>query len=313
MNRSSERRFGLAGGWLDPALANTFSQEKTDAHRCYSSDSAWIERYGSDFLLSYKDEALLPTLLEPLAAWCAGAAVACRRLYGRYLPTQNQERLAPVLLQGDAALPAETTVQERGLRYGIDFSAGYSAGLFMDQRANRSAVRRLAPKRLLNTFAYTCSFSVAAASVGAETVSIDLSRKSLDRGKENFALNTLDPARHRFLADDVLDVLPRLERRGEKFDCIILDPPTFSRGNKGRRFQVEEDLENLLRAALEVAAPGAHVLLSTNCTRLNLPELESIARFSCKTARRSAAFHREPGLPDIPPELAARTIWLSVK
>src|SRR5204863_6937957 len=151
--------------------------------------------------------------------------------------------------------------------------------------------------------AYTCSFSVAAALAGAETISVDLSKKSLDRGRANFALNSIETTSHRFLADDVLDVLPRLARRGETFDAIILDPPTFSRGNKSRRFQVEKDLESLLVTALEVATPDARILLSTNCTRLAPRDLEQLARYALKLNRRTASFHRVPDLPDIPAEL----------
>ena len=165
---------------------------------------------------------------------------------------------------------------------------------------------------MLNTFAYTCSFSVAAAIEGAETTSVDLSKKSIDRGGANFALNGIDAAAHTFIADDVLDVLPRLARRGEKFDAIILDPPTFSRGNKGRKWQVEHDFEGLLLAALELAAPKARVLLSTNCTRLNRRALEAIARFCLKTTRRAATLHQEPPLPDVPVPFGAQTLWLLV-
>jgi len=239
-----------------------------------------------------------------------------RRVFGKFLPRQNDERAAPSLLTGDATLALTTLVEENGMKFGLDFSAGYSAGLFIDQRENRALVRRAGVKRMLNTFAYTCSFSVAAALAGAETVSVDLSKKSLDRGRENFTLNGLDVApggKHRFLADDVLEVLPRLARKGETFDAIILDPPTFSRGNKGRKFQVERDLEELFVAALELAAPHARILLSTNCTRLTHRALEAIARFGLKATRRAGDVHSEPALPDIPAEFAAETLWVTLR
>jgi 23S rRNA (cytosine1962-C5)-methyltransferase len=223
------------------------------------------------------------------------------------------------LLEGDATLPLTAVVTERGVRYGVDFGAGYSAGLFIDQRANRAWLRQWlgqrphSPLRLLNTFAYTCSFSVVAALGGAQTLSVDLSKKSLDRGRENFALNGLPLHGHRFLADDTLDVLPRLERRGERFDLIVLDPPTFSRGNRGRRWRAEDQLEGLLQSALELAAPGAVLLLSTNATRLTPQALERLARFALKTARRGGDFHREPPLPDFPPGEGAQTLWLHLR
>jgi 23S rRNA (cytosine1962-C5)-methyltransferase len=290
-----------------------FAVASTNAHRLVTVDGGWVERFGEDVLISYKDEATRDELQAGAERWGRENTYAARRIFGKFLPRQNAERVAPTLLAGDAALPMVTVVEENGMRFGLDFAAGYSAGLFIDQRANRAYVQRVAPRRLLNTFAYTCSFSVAAAMAGAETVSVDLSKKSLDRGRENFALNELDAGKHRFLADDVLDILPRLARKGETFDTIILDPPTFSRGNKGRRFQVEEDLEALLAAALEVATARGQILLSTNCTRLPRRALENVARFCLKATRRAAEYHAEPPLPDIPAEAAAQTLWLVLK
>ena len=296
--------------WLRGEDLATLRASDTDAHRLFSGTDAWLERFGPDLLLSYKNDAARDRVLAALPGWIAAHGLENRRLFCKLLPRQNEDRAAPMLLSGDAALPMETVVAENGMRFGLDFAAGYSAGLFIDQRGNRESVRRSGARRLLNTFAYTCSFSVAAAIEGAETTSIDLSKKSIDRGRANFALNGLDTAVHTFIADDVLDMLPRLARRGEKFDAIILDPPTFSRGNKGRKWQVEHDFEDLLLAALEVAAPKARVLLSTNCTRLDRRALERIARFALKTARRAAAFHQEPPLPDVPAPSAAQTLWL---
>jgi 23S rRNA (cytosine1962-C5)-methyltransferase len=145
------------------------------------------------------------------------------------------------------------------------------------------------------------------------TTSIDLSKKSIDRGRANFELNGLDATAHRWYSNDVFEVLPTLARRGELFDAIILDPPTFSRGNKGRKWQVENDFEGLLLSALELAAPQARVLISTNCTRLNRRVLETISRHCLKATRRAATFHQEPALPDIPPEFAAQTLWLLLR
>ncbi len=298
--------------WLTARQFADFQSGETTAHRICTDAEGWIERFGEEALISYKTEAAREPLLRDLRVWADAEKWGCRRIFGKFIPKQNAERVSPVLLEGDVALPLEITVTEAGVRYGLDFAAGYSAGLFIDQRANRAFVRRIRAKRLLNTFAYTCSFSVVAALSGAETVSVDLSKKSLDRGRENFALNELEVTGHQFMTDDVLDVLPRLARRGEKFDCLILDPPTFSRGNKGRKFQVEHDFEALLSAALEVSAPGARLLLSTNCTRLRRADLERIARYCLKLNRRSGAFHTEPELVDIPAGAGAQAVWLTV-
>lgn len=313
LSSHSKTRLNPHGKWIGGEVLAGFRAAQTDAHRLYSSGDAWLERFGEDLLLSYKHDAARDAVLAELPRFAEEHALTWQRLFGKLLPRQNEDRAAPVLIEGDASLPLTTVVHEAGVKFGLDFAAGYSAGLFIDQRANRSFVRRTAPQRLLNTFAYTCSFSVVAALAGAITTSVDLSKKSIDRGRENFALNGIDQSAHRFYADDVIEVLPRFARKGETFDAIVLDPPTFSRGNKGRKFQVERDFEALLLAALEVAAPQAKVLLSTNCTRMNRRTLETIARHCLKLTRRGGAFHHEPPLPDIPAEFAAQTLWLLLR
>jgi 23S rRNA (cytosine1962-C5)-methyltransferase len=144
-------------------------------------------------------------------------------------------------------------------------------------------------------------------------VNIDLSKKSLERGRENFALNSLPTTDHKFISDDVLTVLPRLGRKGEKFDMIVLDPPTFSRSHRGKTFHVESDFDELLTHALPLVARDGCILLSTNCSTLRDKGLEVMARYCLKVARRAGKFHRTPPLADFPPNTGASTIWLSLR
>ncbi|HEY0368758.1 MAG TPA: class I SAM-dependent methyltransferase [Chthoniobacterales bacterium] len=299
--------------WIDAALLQAFAEEQTDAFRLCTFDDGWIECYGPDLLISYKSVVAQERLTTELYLWAAATKFKIRRIFGRFLPKQNAERESPKILLGEQLGDLVTIATERGLKYEIDFQAGYSAGLFIDQRENRSFVRQLRPQRLLNCFAYTCSFSVAAASVGATTLSIDLSKKSLTRGKDNFALNGLLSTEHKFIAEDVTEYLPRLARKGEKFDIIILDPPTFSRSHRGKSFQVEQDFETLLLAALELVDRDGHVLLSTNCTSLDHWALEVMAKFCLKATRRAGTLHRTPMLPDFPAEAGAHTVWLTLR
>ncbi|MFL6583766.1 MAG: class I SAM-dependent methyltransferase [Chthoniobacterales bacterium] len=299
--------------WMEPDLHRAFAAEQTDALRLYTAPDGWVERYGVDVLISHKNDAALERMSTQLYLWTLNAGYTFRRIFARFLPKQNADRESPRLLLGDAGANLQTIATERMLRYGIDFSAGYSVGLFIDQRENRRFVRDLEPRSLLNCFAYTCSFSVTAASVGAQTVSVDLSKKSLARGRENFALNALPTNDHRFIGDDVMSVLPRLGRKGEKFDIIVLDPPTFSRSHKGKTFQVESDYETLLLAAIELIAREGHILVSTNCSNLDERALEVMARYCLKATRRAATFHREPALPDFPSRSGASTLWLKMR
>ncbi len=299
--------------WIGPDLLSQFTESATTAHRLYSEPEAWIERLGNDALVSARDETLLEPLAAALESWAAAHHIEIRRVFGRHLPKSPGGRNAPRLLQGDPNLPLETVVTEYGARFGIDFAAGYSAGLFLDQRHNRARLASLKTATLLNTFAYTCAFSVAAALAGTATTSLDLSKKSLDRGRRNFVLNNLDPAQHQFHACDVIEWLPRLARRNERFSCVILDPPTFSRGAGGKAFRAESGLADLIVECLELLAPRGHLLIATNCAALNHPALERMARHALRVARRSAALHAEPLPPDIPAPHAATTLWLDTK
>lgn len=272
-----------------------------------------MERLGDDAMISHKNEVALAELLVGLDKWSVESGWVPVRVFTRFLPVKNDDRVAPVLSRGDASLPLTTVVTEAGIRYGLDFAAGYSHGLFLDQRVNRAQVRVLRPKRLLNTFAYTCSFSVVAALAGAETLSVDLSKKSLDRGKQNLVLNGIADKGHRFIADDAMDLMPRLQTRGERFDVIILDPPTFSRNDKGRLWQVEQHFEDLVNAALEIAMPKCAILLSTNCTKLDPVALERRSRMCAKIKRRTVDYLRLPGLPDFPVGHGASTLWMLVR
>ena len=300
-------------GWIDAALLRDFQSEGTDAHRLCTVEDGWIERFGSDVLISFRKVGVRERLLKELQTWSAWVGFAVQRVFARFIPMKSEHREPPVLVVGDPGKSLETIVSEWYLRFGIDFGTGYSPGLFLDQRENRRYVRHMAPNRLLNCFAYTCSFSVYAASTGASTLNIDLSKKYLSRGRENFALNNLSTTGHRFVTDDVRSVLPRLARRGEKFDTIILDPPTFSRSPEGKAFQVQHDFEGLLISALAVAERDAHVLVSTNCSALGVRGLEVMARYCLKETRRAAVFHRPLPQPDFPPRTGASSIWIALR
>lgn len=309
--RNSSRRFDdppeSDSRWLAPADATELAESGTTAYRILSGGHHWIERFGTTAVISTKDEAESDELLAGLDSWQEEAGISLDRVYLRVLVRQPRENDLPALLRGDAGASTKEVVQESGLSYEVDFASSYSVGLFCDQRFNRLHLRSLQPKRVLNTFAYTCAFSVVAAMEGSETLSVDLSRSSLNRGRRNFELNNLDPSSHRFIADDVLAVLPRLAARGDLYDAIILDPPTFGRSSAKRAFRAERDYEELIEAALACAAPRASILLSTNCTSLSVFKLRSMAS---RVARGKADFHREPAQEDFPEHHGSSTIWM---
>ncbi len=290
----------MSGGWIGAATLVDCAAEGTTAHRVWSGRTAWIERFGEDFLLS--DPEGDERIVGELGRWAASMGLRAGRVFLRKLIKQPGERDLPRLVMGDENADRKITASERGLQFEVNFSAGYSVGLFCDQRLNRAYLERLRPGRVLNCFAYTCAFSVAAARAGAETLSVDLAPKALDTGRRNFELNGLGGAGHRFFADDVFNVLPRLARRGERFDAVVLDPPTFSRGKAGRVFRANADFARLVELARTVVADGGRLLLSTNAKEIDESELVRLAPESRLDADAPVSDRSLPG--------TSATAWL---
>ncbi len=120
--------------WIDPALHQNFIAEQTDAIRLCTCPDGWVERFGVDVLISHKNDTALERLKTELCLWALNVDFQFRRVFARFLPKQNADREAPFLALGDPDTNLQSTALERTLRYGIDFEAGYSVGLFIDQR-----------------------------------------------------------------------------------------------------------------------------------------------------------------------------------
>jgi len=192
----------------------------------------------------------------------------------------------------------EITVTEAGVRYLVRPYDGFSVGLFLDQRENRARLRAAGRgARVLNLFAYTCGFAVAAALGGArETVNVDASRKVLEWGKRNFERNGLSLDKHRFFRSDVSAYFRRARRQGHRFDLAIVDPPSFGRARDARRpFVLDEDLEQLVSGAAELLDDGGLMLISVNHRGIELQRLISAARSAA--GRRGCELLETPALP----------------
>ncbi|MFC5849925.1 class I SAM-dependent methyltransferase [Deinococcus petrolearius] len=209
-----------------------------------------------------------------LAADCAQAAAgAGTPLAGVYLKRRPPEARHLANVARDQLSPpepvwgearGEVTALERGVPFVIRPGADLSIGLFTDARPMRAWVQAHAPARVLNTFAYTCGFGLSAALGGAGAVkNVDLSRKVLAWGQENYALSGLGAPDTDFLYGDVFEWLARLRRRGDVFDLVVLDPPSFARG-KGGVWRSERDYAALIAQAAAVTAPGGRLLALLN-------------------------------------------------
>jgi len=164
---------------------------------------------------------------------------------------------------GSSTEPVE--VQEHGMKMGVRPWAGADTGMFCDMRGVR---RWLMPhwkgKRVLNTFAHTGAYSVAAALGGAQQVTtVDLSARYVDWSKENFQRNELDVEDHNFVVADTFDALDGFRRKGERFDVIIVDPPSFSHSKSGR-WSVAKGLGRLVSGALRTLEPNGWLVVASN-------------------------------------------------
>ncbi len=162
--------------------------------------------------------------------------------------------------------PAEgpTEVTERGLRFRIYPDEGPDVGLYPDMRATRTMMEPLwKGRRVLNTFAFTGAFGVAALAHGAASVvNVDLSQKYLDRARDNFSVNGLLPGDDAFVAEDTFKALDRFRRKSIQFDVVVLDPPSFSHGEG--MFSAEKDTVRLVAAAARVLAKDGLLLAASN-------------------------------------------------
>jgi 23S rRNA (cytosine1962-C5)-methyltransferase len=257
-----------------------------------------IDDFAGRWLISVKEGVEPPKLASRLGY---------RALYTKTL--SKNEKSAPAHLAGDQ-LTARFPVKENGLSYWIDFQSGYSQGLFLDQRLNRQRLRELCSgKTVLNTFAYTCSFGVAAASAGAKAVNLDLSRNYLEWGKENYRLNGLEPEEGDFIYGDVFDWLARFAKRGRRFDIAVLDPPTFSRSGTTGVFRAEKDYGAMLERALRVLEPGGILLCCLNAHQV------SPAEFRCvlKDSLSSRVDLRQMPMPqDFPRSDYLKSFWVQL-
>lgn len=168
--------------------------------------------------------------------------------------------------------PASLVVEEYGVRFEVRPYDGLSTGLFLEHREHRRALAAGPPMRVLNLFAYTGGFSMPLAHAGAHVTNVDVSARYLEWGRRNAALNDVPADRLRFLRRDAREFLVQAARHAaERFDLVILDPPTFGAADRRRdvpAWRAVDDYPALIRAAVAVLTPGGRVFAATNTRQL---------------------------------------------
>jgi 23S rRNA (cytosine1962-C5)-methyltransferase len=170
------------------------------------------------------------------------------------------------------AQPETLTIEEYGVRFEVRPYDGFSTGLFLEHRDHRRALAERGVTRALNLFAYTCAFSAPLAISGADVTNVDVSVRYLEWGARNHAINNVDTDRVRFKRMDAMAYLKYAARHVEqRFDLVILDPPTFGAGNARRNvkpWKAVADYPKLLKAATRVLTPDGLIFAATNTREL---------------------------------------------
>jgi 23S rRNA (cytosine1962-C5)-methyltransferase len=314
------RRFRGDGGPLDQEFIGKRVAEAAARRRRGEETTAWRWIHGENdglpgirvdvwgpFLTLVIDhpslQCLVPMLVEALVE--QGDVTA---IWQNERPQHDEDRSGPsagTILYGDAP-EEEIEVLEMGLRFAVKPQWGLDAGLYPDMRELRCWLKPYwKGRKVLNTFAYTGAFSVAAAIGGALRVdTVDLAAPAIERAKKNFTINDLDVEHHGFWTEDTFKALDRFRRKGEDFDLVILDPPSFARGPNGI-WSVERELGRLVASGLRVLKPGGWILVATNQGSISPKEFQKFIKIGAdKAGRNLRLIHQGTHSHDFPAALA---------
>ncbi len=266
LHKALERRAGLFEA----------ENKKTNCFRLFCGktegiDGFVVDRYGSAAVLNvFLDKnSFDQRALHAIGEWYI-QQLALKSVYLKYIPkdrsqTRTLTDLCPMTPIVGENTPDPLVVLENQLSYYVRLKQGLSTGLFNDQRENRKFLSTLCQKpKMLNLFSYTCSFSVACALQGGTTTNVDVSKKALLWGKENFRLNDISPEQHRFYPLDVFKFLDYAKKKQFSYDLIIIDAPSFGRSSR-KTFSLQRDFEMLIEKVWSLVSQAGFLFFS--CTR----------------------------------------------
>lgn len=220
----------LANNWKDYELIDTGDGEK-------------LERWGK-YILRRPD---------PQIIWPSIHTDAWKKIDAHYHRSKSGGGSWEIL----SKLPAKWTVSYKDLSFYIEPTGFKHTGLFPEQAVNwdwmmdkiKLAAR---PAKVLNLFAYTGGATVACANAGAEVCHVDAAKGMVARAKENLALSGLEDRKVRFIVDDVFKFVEREKKRGNTYEGIIMDPPSYGRGSNGEVWKIEDAIFQLVQSCADI-------------------------------------------------------------
>ena len=242
------------------------------------------------------------TVIEELEKVLAEDGVSIRGVYERS-DAKEREKEGMERVKGFLGEPFDTNVEivENGVRYLVDVKDGQKTGFFLDQKYNRLAIQKLCKDaRVLDCFTHTGSFALNAGLAGAqEVIGVDASELGVHQAELNAKLNGLEQT-VRFTCADVFDLLPDLEKKGEKFDVVILDPPAFTKSRNSIKNATKGYREINMRG-LKLVKDGGF-LATCSCSHFMSYELftQTIAQAAKSVHKRIRQVEYRTQAPDHP-------------
>jgi 23S rRNA (cytosine1962-C5)-methyltransferase len=219
-----------------------------------------VDRY-DDYLvvqaLSQGMDRQMPAIVSALSSLVSPRGVLARNDPRARTLEGLEQRID--LLAGD--VPDSVKVTETGIEYEVDLRRGQKTGLFLDQRENRAAAAQYARGRLLDCFSYNGGFALVLGRRAEETIAIDVSEDAIARVRRNADRNGIAVDAR---VGNVFDELRGLERLGERFDTIVLDPPAFAK-NKAAVANARAGYKEINLRALKLLSPGG-TLITCSCS-----------------------------------------------
>jgi 23S rRNA (cytosine1962-C5)-methyltransferase len=267
----------LANDWKDYELLDTGGGEK-------------LERWGG-YILRRPDPQIIWPLPKETGMWKEAHAHYHRSSSGG---GQWEEKVK---------LPERWTITYENLKFIIKPTGFKHTGLFPEQQANwkwmmakiRAAGR---PIKVLNLFAYTGGATVACASAGAEVCHVDAAKGMVIWAKENLQASGLGDKPVRFITDDVFKFVQREQRRGNTYDAIIMDPPSYGRGPNGEMWKLENDLYRFVESCAAILTPNPlFFLINSYTTGISATVLTNILSMSLKKKYGGSIESGEIGIP----------------
>lgn len=258
--------------------ANLKLNDQTNAYRFFNGEGdglggLTIDVYADYYIFSWYSAGIYKHQQTILKAFLAVVS----DVKGVYEKIRYQTKTKPETnhVYGEEA-PEPLLIKENGITFATYLNDGLMTGIFLDQRnVRRSILEQYSmDKTVLNTFSYTGAFSVAAAMGGAShTTSVDLANRSLEKTKEQFKVNGLDPELQTIRVMDVFDYFRYAIRKQLKFDTVVVDPPSFARSKK-RTFSVSKDYTALLEDIIDITNEDGVIIASTNAANVSTEKFE---------------------------------------